>query len=66
MLPQPVPSIGPSPSPLDRPVPSMQASYFSHHANDYRTQGPLAVLVRAGELASRVADDDTMETAVSP
>jgi len=66
MLPQPVPSIGPSPSPLDRPVPPMQTAHFPHHAHDYRTQGPLAVLVRAGELASRVADDDTMETAVSP
>ncbi|RMZ73951.1 nonhistone chromosomal [Pyrenophora seminiperda CCB06] len=66
MLPQPVPSIGPSPSPLDRPVPPMQTSHFPHHAHDYRTQGPLAVLVRAGELASRVADDDTVETVVSP
>ncbi|KAF7452107.1 NHP6B Chromatin-associated protein containing the HMG domain [Pyrenophora tritici-repentis] len=66
MLPQPVPSIGPSPSPLDRPVQSMQPSHFPHLAHDYRTQGPLAVLVRAGELASRVVDDDAMETAVSP
>jgi hypothetical protein len=51
MLPQPVPSIGPSP--LDRPIP-----LISQHAHDYRTQGPLAALVRAGELASRVGDDE--------
>jgi hypothetical protein len=66
MLPQPVPSIGPSPSPLDRPVPSMATSHLPHHPHDYRTQGPLAVLVRAGELASRAADEDVMETEGSP
>ncbi|KAF1838608.1 hypothetical protein BDW02DRAFT_362651 [Decorospora gaudefroyi] len=66
MLPQPVPSIGPSPSPLDRPVPPMPASHVPHHGHDYRTQGPLAALVRAGELASRAADEDTMETEGSP
>ncbi|KAL6164138.1 hypothetical protein ACJQWK_09813 [Exserohilum turcicum] len=66
MLPQPVPSIGPSPSPLDRPVPPVATSHYPHHSHDYRTQGPLAVLVRAGELASRVADEDAVEHAGSP
>ncbi|USP79926.1 hypothetical protein yc1106_07200 [Curvularia clavata] len=56
MLPQPIPSIGPSPSPLDRPI---AHAHYPHHSNDYRTQGPLAVLVRAGELAARVADEVT-------
>ncbi|RAR15905.1 high mobility group hmg1 hmg2 [Stemphylium lycopersici] len=66
MLPQPVPSLGPSPSPLDRPVPPMAPSHYTHHPHDYRSQGPLAVLVRAGELASRVADEDAADNAGSP
>jgi hypothetical protein len=66
MLPQPVPNIGPSASPLDRPAPPMPATHLPHHPHDYRTQGPLAVLVRAGELASRVVDGDVMETEGSP
>jgi hypothetical protein len=33
---------------------------------DYRTQGSLAALVRAGELAARVADDEQMERDDSP
>ncbi|KAF2854648.1 hypothetical protein T440DRAFT_514540 [Plenodomus tracheiphilus IPT5] len=64
MLPQPVPSLGPSPSPLDRPaqaqVPHPQQQY---QHQDYRSQGSLAVLLRAGELAARTADDDAMEEA---
>lgn len=66
MLPQPIPSIGPSPSPLDRPMAHVTASHYPHHSNDYRTQGPLAVLVRAGELAARVADEVTADSAASP
>jgi hypothetical protein len=66
MLPQPVPNIGPSASPLDRPAPPMPATHLPHHSHDYRTQGPLAALVRAGELASRVVDGDIMETEGSP
>jgi hypothetical protein len=66
MLPQPIPSIGPSPSPLDRPMAHVAASHYPHHSNDYRTQGPLAVLVRAGELAARVADEVTADNAGSP
>jgi hypothetical protein len=66
MLPQPVPSIGPLASPLDRPMPPMQSPHVLHNPHDYRTQGSLAVLVRAGELASRAADDDVMETEGSP
>lgn len=66
MLPQPIPSIGPSPSPLDRPMTHMAASHYPLHSHDYRTQGPLAVLVRAGELAARVADEDAAVNAGSP
>jgi hypothetical protein len=66
MLPQPVPSMGPLASPLDRPMPPIPSSHLSHNPHDYRTQGSLAVLIRAGELASRAADDDMMETEGSP
>lgn len=66
MLPQPVPSMGPLASPLDRPMPPMPSSHLSHNSHDYRNQGSLAVLVRAGEIASRAADDDVMETEGSP
>jgi hypothetical protein len=66
MLPQPVPTMGPLASPLDRPMPQMPSSHLSHNPHDYRTQGSLAVLVRAGELASRAVDDDMMETEASP
>lgn len=66
-LPQPVPNIGPSQSPLDR-----QPSLLGAHSQlppqtlDLRTQGPLAALLRAGELASREADADAMDADVSP
>ncbi|CAI9635260.1 unnamed protein product [Alternaria burnsii] len=66
MLPQPVPSMGSSASPLDRPMPPIPSSHLSHNSHDYRNQGSLAVLVRAGEIASRAADDDVMETEGSP
>jgi hypothetical protein len=62
MLPQPVPNIGPSTSPLDWPVALVPAP---HQAHDHRLQGPLAALIKAGELASRVADGE-METEGSP
>ena len=68
MLPQPMPSIGtigPSPSPLDRPPPSARTQ-VQRQPQDYRTQGPLAALVRAGEIASRVADGEVMEEEASP
>jgi hypothetical protein len=60
-LPQPVPHIGPSTSPLDRPSNAL-LSQLPPHQLDYRTQGPLAALVRAGELASRIAGDEDMDT----
>jgi hypothetical protein len=70
MLPQPIPSIGPSPSPLDRPGPhplaSQMAPQMTQLVSDYRNQGPLAALLRAGELAARVADDEAMEMEGSP
>lgn len=70
-LPQPIPSIGPSPSPLDRPPPPQlplpaPSSQYQSPTHDYRTQGPLAVLVRAGELAARIADDEAMDIERSP
>jgi hypothetical protein len=67
MLPQPIPSIGPSAS-LDRPPPA-QLAQLSGHPSDYRTQGSLAALVRAGELAARVADEEAMDvesSSISP
>lgn len=63
MLPQPMPSIGLSPSPLDRPLPATQVQ---QQAQDYRTQGPLAALVRAGEIASRAAEGEGLEQDGSP
>lgn len=66
MLPQPVPTIGPSQSPLDRPSHLSLAAQVSAASPDYRTQGPLAALVRAGELAARIADDEAMEIEGSP
>lgn len=63
VLPQPIPTFGLSTSPLDRPHPPPMSQIPPH---DYRTQGPLAVLVRAGEIAARVADDDIMEDESSP
>jgi hypothetical protein len=63
-LPQPVQSIGSSQSLLDRPQPSA-ATPMAQHSNQshayHRTQGPLAVLIRAGELAGRLGDDNPME-----
>lgn len=68
MLPQPIPSIGPSPSPLDRPPPSTPLSQLSGQPPppDYRMQGSLEALVRAGELAARVADEEAMDLEGSP
>ncbi|KAH9878533.1 hypothetical protein IAQ61_001805 [Plenodomus lingam] len=61
MLPQPVPSLGPSPSPLDRPAQTpVSHPQHQHPPQDYRNQGSLAVLLRAGELAARKAEDDAM------
>lgn len=66
LLPQPIPNLGPSQSPLDRLGPPLgPASSLQFQPPDYRSQGSLAVLIRAGELAARVADDDPMEE-VSP
>lgn len=67
-LPQPVPSIGPPASHLDRPpatapTPQLPLPATSH---DYRTQGGLAVLLRAGELASQAADDEQQPKEGSP
>jgi len=56
ILPQPVPSLGATRSPLDRnplPAPSPQTH------TDFRTNPSLAVLLRAGELA-RVANDEKL------
>jgi hypothetical protein len=65
-LPHPVSTIGPSPSPLDRPPVPAGLPQLSAQPPDYRTQGSLAALVRAGELASRVAEDEEMDMAGSP
>ncbi len=66
ILPQPVSVTGPSPSPLDRPMPlqpsfSMPYPQLQSNLQDYRTQGPLAVLVRAGELVARETDSEQMD-----
>lgn len=69
MLPQPVPNIGPAQSPLDRTLhhpPSGPPTHMQLPLPDYRTQGSLAALVRAGEIAARVADDESMDRDVSP
>jgi len=63
-LPQPVPNIGPSPSPLDRPPPALLPQ-MPPQQQDYRTRGALAALLRAGELA-RVADEEAMEMEEGP
>lgn len=69
MLPQPVPSIGPLAS-LDRPPPTPLAQFSGDPPPpDYRTQGSLAALVRAGELAARIADEEAMDvegSSISP
>jgi len=62
MLPQPMPSIGPSSSPLDRPPPlppTAPAPQLQHQLHDYRSQGPLAILIRAGEMAANAAGHGT-------
>jgi len=68
MLPQPVPNMGPTPSPLDRalPQPPLVPAHLQLPLPDYRSQGPLAALVRAGELAARVVDDESMDRGESP
>lgn len=69
MLPQPVPSIGPQQSPLNRTLnhpPSGPPVHMKLPPADYRTQGSLAALVRAGEIASQVADDESAMRDDSP
>lgn len=52
VLPQPIPSIGAMPLQLDRPLPSVAPAPILPPPHDYRTQGSLAVLAKAGEIAS--------------
>ena len=69
MLPQPVPSIGPTQSPLNRKLPHPPPGMPAHlqlPPPDYRSQGSLAALVRAGEIVARVADDESMMRDASP
>jgi hypothetical protein len=61
-LPQPVPSLGPSSSPLDRSLGPVSQPHPSVQQSDYRTQGSLAALVRAGELVARIAEDESTNT----
>jgi hypothetical protein len=61
LLPQPVPILGPSASLLDRPLASVSPHQVSPQQSDYRTQGSLAALVRAGELAAQMAEDESMK-----
>ena len=63
MLPQPIPNIGPAQSPLDRTLPHQLSGPAHVHLPppDYRSQSSLAALVRAGELAAQVADDESMD-----
>jgi hypothetical protein len=61
LLPQPVLSIGPSPSAFDRQLVPVLSPHVSSQPPDYRTQGSLAALVRAGELASRNVEDKAMD-----
>jgi hypothetical protein len=64
MLPQPVPSIGTTKSPLDRTLPHLPPGPSGHMQlapPDYRASGSLAALVRAGEIAARVADEESIE-----
>jgi hypothetical protein len=60
VLPAPIPTVGTTTSPLDRPPPLSLPSSPQQHTN-YRTSTPFAALVRAGELAARGADDEEME-----
>lgn len=69
ILPQPVPSVGPTQSPLDRTLPHPPSGPPPHMQlppTDYRTQGSLAALVRAGEMAARAADDESTMKDDSP
>ncbi|KAF2684839.1 hypothetical protein K458DRAFT_301407 [Lentithecium fluviatile CBS 122367] len=56
VLPAPVPTMGVTPSLLDRPPPATSPQQHP----DYRNSAPLAALLKAGELA-RVVDDEEME-----
>lgn len=62
VLPQPVPHLGPSPTPLDRPLPPTSSP---QQQADFRASSSLAALLRAGELA-RSADDEALEKEGSP
>ncbi|OAL53322.1 hypothetical protein IQ07DRAFT_641719 [Pyrenochaeta sp. DS3sAY3a] len=64
-LPQPLPPILPSRSPSD-PLSAGPPPALAHQTQDYRTQGPLAVLLRAGEMASRASENEPMEEGGSP
>lgn len=69
ILPQPIPNIGPAQPPLDRtlPLPSTGVpTLMPLSLPDCRPQGSLAALVRAGELAARVADDESLDRDYSP
>jgi hypothetical protein len=55
VLPQPVVSMGSMPPQSDRPLPSRPSPPILPFPHDYRAQGSLAVLVRAGELAAIAA-----------
>jgi hypothetical protein len=59
-LPQPVPSMVSMPLQLDRTLPSCPPAPTLPPPHDYRAQGSLAVLARAGEMASS-ADDKKQE-----
>jgi hypothetical protein len=61
VLPQPVPSMVTMPLQLDRSLPSGQCAPILPPPHDYRSQGPLAVLARAGELAANSVDDEKQE-----
>ncbi|KAF2134041.1 hypothetical protein P153DRAFT_103703 [Dothidotthia symphoricarpi CBS 119687] len=64
-LPQPMPNMVPVISPLDR-LPLATSPPLQHQSRDYRAQGSLAVLIRAGELAARAADEEAMEKNPTP
>lgn len=64
LLPQPVPSIGLAQPPLDRtlPQPSLgPPALIQLPPPDYRTQGSLATLVKAGEIAAREVDNQSIK-----
>jgi hypothetical protein len=61
LLPQPVPSMVTMPLQLDRSLPSGSCAPILPLPHDYRSQGPLAVLARAGELAASSTDDGKQE-----